>query len=833
MKAALDPLRAWFAGNGWVPFGYQEAVWAAYLAGESGLLHAPTGSGKTLAVFGGPVLERLAEGTDGEGTEARRHEGTKGKKRWSAGEGFTLLWLTPMRALANDTAHNLAAAVEGVGLDWSVQLRTSDTSAYTRKRQRDRLPTVLVTTPESLSLLLSYPDARQKMAGLKAVVADEWHELLSTKRGVQAELGIARLRAWNPGVRTWGLSATLGNLEESMRVLLGSGAAAGRLVHAPSDKHIGVESLLPESIERFPWGGHMGLRMAQQVAAVLDEARTSLLFTNTRAQAEIWFKTLMQLRPELVGAIAIHHGSLDRKIRNEVEKLVRAGKLKAVVCTSSLDLGVDFAAVDQVIQVGSPKGVGRLMQRAGRSGHRPGVPSRVVCVPTHALELVEFSAARAGIEARAVESREPLAKPLDVLVQHVVTVAAGGGFTEAALLAEVRTTHAYCDLSDEEWRWAMDFAVRGGPSLTAYPRFARIRRDDSTGDWVVADDRLARTHRQGIGTIAGDGVVQIVTTGGKRLGTIEESFISKLNPGDFFVFAGRPLEFLGVREMRARVRLTRRRQGIVPSWAGGRFPLSTKLAQGVRRRLDEAGRGEFTDAEMRCVAPLLAVQAASSRIPRPGELLIENIGTREGRHHFLYPFLGRLVHEGLGALLSYRIGRRFTQPVTATFTDYGIELLCPAALPLDESAWRGLLSPAELVEDLLACLNTGELTKRQFREISRVAGLVLTSSPAAPRSNRQLQASAGLFFEVFTEFDPQNLLLVQAKREVLERQLEFGRLKAALEGLAAQALVLRSPGRLTPMAFPVWAQRIQSQTIRMEDATTRIERMARQLEAAS
>ncbi len=818
--AGTTLLERWLRSTGRVPFAFQRQTWTRYLAGGSGLVHAPTGSGKTLAVFGGPVIERLSEDAPIKRTKTR-----------NATEPVRVLWITPMRALATDTAKALTAIVQGVGLNWSVETRTSDTTATTRQKQRGRLPTVLVTTPESLSLLISYPDSREMLAGVRAAIVDEWHELLSTKRGVQAELGLARLRTVNPSLRTWGLSATLGNLREAHDVLLGP-RQTGELIHAELPKETSVESMIPESIERFAWAGHLGIKMLNPVIAELERPGSSLVFANTRSQTEIWFRAILDRRPEWLGQVAIHHGSLDRKLRQQVEQLLREGKLRTVVCTSSLDLGVDFSSVDRVIQIGSPKGIARLMQRAGRSGHRPGEASRVICVPTHAFELVEFSAAREGIAHRRVESRRPLEKPLDLLVQHLVTIAAGGGFDDEAMKAELRTTHAYRDLTDEEWTWAIDFVARGGPTLTAYPQFSRVVHDGA-GRWIVASERMARMHRLSVGTITGDGVVGLVTTGGKKLGTIEESFIGKLHPGDTFVFAGRAVQLVNVRQMKATVRQVSRRAGSVPQWAGGRFPMSTMLADAVRRRLDEARRGVFEDEEMRRVAPLLRLQAAWSALPAHRELLIESHQTREGHHYFLFGFLGRLVHEGLGALVGYRLKRLADAPVVATYTDYGLELLCPAPVTIDEPAWRSLLSTGRLVEDLLACLNAGQLARRQFREIARVAGLVLATSPGAPRSNRQLQASSELFFDVFTDFDPGNLLLEQARREVLERQLEINRLKEALLHLENQSIVITRPARLTPMAFPIWAQRIGSQTIRVEEANERIERMIAKLEKAA
>lgn len=882
--SGLARVETYFASRGWSPFAFQREAWSAYVDGRSGLVHAPTGSGKTWSVFGGPAIEALeslqgrgARGEEGGGPKLNVHQRRLAARNASA--PLTLLWLTPMRALANDTTHNLDRFARDLGLNWSVELRTSDTTSTMRKRQRERPPSLLVTTPESLSLLLSFPDARNALGQIQCVVCDEWHELMATKRGTQVELGLARLRRWNPQMRTWGLSATLGNLPEAARVLapaLSSGqghfsapaAEAPILIHSDIEKRVVQTTLAPESLDRFPWAGHIGTHQVTRVGQAILDGGSTLVFTNTRAQAEIWFRQLMSQCPDLIGQIAIHHGSLDRKLRGVVEGMLRDGRIKAVVCTSSLDLGVDFAAVDQVIQVGSPKGIARLMQRAGRSGHRPGEESKLLCVPTHAFELIEFSAAREGIANKTVESRRPLLKPLDVLTQHVVTIAAGGGFDSDELLDEVRSTRAFADLSDQEWVWTMEFVTSGGSTLGAYDRFKKVVRDEATGLWTIASERLAKLHRLAIGTIVGDGTVTLVTTGGRRLGTLEESFVGKLNPGDVFVFAGQSLELLSLRQMVARVRPNKKKKAQIVSWPGSKFPLSTMLSQKCRERLQQARDNVYVDSEMERVKPVLDIQRRWSHLPGMDELLIERTLSREGVHYYFFPFLGRLVHEGLAAIVGRRIGQATGLPVTATFTDYGIELLMPrteirkskvdarsgiisigspvhvdqmsdamferrAGEEMDEPLWRKVLSPDQLLEDLLACLNAGELTRRQFREISRIAGLLVPNTPGSPRSTRQLQASSELFYDVFVEFDPNNLLLEQARREVLEQQLEVTRLASALEHLRQQKIVLIQTERFTPMAFPLWAQRISSQTLRSEAATDRIERMLASLEASA
>lgn len=829
----------WFSRNGWTPFAFQREAWEAYLAGRSGLIHAPTGLGKTMAAWLGPVIEAGAP------AEPSAHNRSRAVVR-SATEPLRVMWITPLRALASDTLASLQRPVRDLGLNWSIEKRTGDTSSTVRLRQKERLPTALVTTPESLSLLLSYPDWRERFATLRAVIVDEWHELLGTKRGVQTELALARLRGAVPGLRTWGVSATLGNLEQARDVLLGP-AHAGEpaLIRGDMPKELRISTVIPRDPERFPWAGHLGIRAAEEVIERIDAAGSdsaSLLFTNTRSQAEIWFRRLMQLRDDWVGQVAIHHGSLDRKIRDKVEALLDAGRLRCVVCTSSLDLGVDFQPVDQVFQLGSPKGIARLVQRAGRSGHRPGAPSCVIGVPTHSFELVEFAAARDAALAGLIEARLPLSRPLDVLVQHIMTCACGGGFDERALLAEVRTAHAYRHVTDQEWAWAMDFCRRGGPALTAYPEYARIvqgRDEHAAANWLPASERVARTHRLAIGTITAEHAMTVKFISGRTLGTIEEGFIARLVPGQRLVFAGRVLELLKVRGMVVYVRPARKKSAMVPTWNGGRFPLSSQLASAVRRKLDEARAGDYRGEEMLAARPLLELQARWSRLPHPAELLVEHIdipGAQSGGAGSIavaYLFEGRLVHEGLGALVAFRLSRLRPISVVTTCNDYGFSLQSQSPLRLSHAEWRRLLSPDGLLDDLLACLNTTELARRQFRDIARIAGLIMPGYPGQNKSSRQLQASSEMFFDVLTEFDPDNPLIAQARREVLEAQLEINRLRVALERAATQTLSIASLDRLTPLAFPIWAEHLRAVHLSSEKWSEVVARMAIRLDEAA
>ncbi len=816
LAIARQTIDAFYASCSWTPFDFQREAWRAYLAGESGLIHAPTGMGKSYAAWLGPVMEWIAEYPE--------------PAEWARlpAPPLLVLWITPLRALATDTTAALQSVVNSLGLPWTVEKRTGDTSATLKARQRTRPPTALVTTPESLSLLLSYAESAALFRHLRCVVVDEWHELLGSKRGVQTELALARLRRWRPDLRVWGLSATLGNLEEALAVLMGAAPSTrARLIAGDAQKEIRIETLIPDDIERFPWAGHLGVKLLPRVVEAVQEARSTLIFTNTRAQTELWFQALIEAHPAFAGEIALHHGSLDPSLRAEIEDRLRDGRLRCVVCTSSLDLGVDFSPVDQVIQIGSPKGVARLMQRAGRSGHQPGAVSRILCVPTHAFELIEFAAARQAIEERMIEARTPLRKPLDVLAQHLVTVALGEGFVPEELLDEVRTTYAYADLSDEEWRWALGFVSDGGRALHAYPQYNKLKLEN--GRYRPANRQIAQFHRMSIGTITSDGMLKVSYLKGGSLGSIEESFIARLRPGDRFIFAGRALELVMVKEMTAYVRRAGGADGAVPHWMGSRMPLSSQLAGAVRVQLAAARNGRFASPELAAVRPLLALQERWSRLPAPGELLIESTKSRDGYHLFVFPLAGRLVHEGLSALVAYRMAQDAPRTISAFATDYGFELLSPTPFALTEADWRRLLRVEHLLEDVLACINATELARRQFRDIARVAGLIFAGHPGSRKSARQLQASSGLIFDVLAQYDPENLLLDQARREVLQQQLELTRLEATLTALAHQEIIQIETPRLTPFAFPIWAERIRTQ-VSSEDWSARMERMALELE---
>jgi ATP-dependent Lhr-like helicase len=810
------PLAAWFQAQGWAPAGFQREAWSRYLAGESGLLHTPTGSGKTLAAFGGPLLEGLARG--------ETLDTKTGLRRRGRAPRLKLLWITPLRALAADTLRALREPIDALALDWVVALRTGDASARDKRLARDGRADVLVITPESLALLLSYADTAPYFAGLRGIIVDEWHELLGNKRGVLLQLCLARLRALSPQARTWGLSATLGNLDQARDVLLPHAPGAA-IVAGVAPRGFTLDTLLPEQGERFPWAGHLGLAQLPRVLERLLAVRSSLLFTNTRSQAELWHQALAAVWPEDAATLALHHGSLDPALRTAAEQGLREGSIRCVVATSSLDLGVDFPAVDQVLQVGSPKGVSRLLQRAGRARHRPGEAGHVACVPSHALELVEYAAARAAIARGTIEARPPPRLSLDVLAQHCVTLALGGGFDADTLFEEVRGTHAYAALDAATWQSVLDFIVQGGSALSHYPDFQRVVRD-AGGRHVVADRRIALRHRMSIGTITSDGSVAVKLLRGGRLGSVEESFVSRLRPGDRFQFAGRLLELARLEDMTAYVRKARSGDGAVPKWQGGRMPLSSELGREVERLLSAPD----SSPELRALAPLLQLQARLSALPAHGHLLIEVVRARDGMHVFVYPFAGRAVNEGLAALLALRWGRLVANSFSYAANDYGLVLSPANPLEVDARLLQHGLSPDGLLEDLRESLNLGELARRQFREIARVAGLLPPSLPGrAPRSLRQLQASSGLIYDVLQRFDPDHLLLAQAEREVFSMQLDVQRLADTLADCAGRTLVLRAPASLTPLSFPLWAENLRGQ-LSTEDWKTRVQRAAQQLE---
>lgn len=802
----FTPLNNWFRHKKWKPFPFQQACWEAYIRGESGLLNAPTGSGKTFAL----ALPALLSGLKSKG-------------------GLRVLWITPIRALSNDLVMAIQEPAAFLGVNWQVACRTGDTDTRQRQLQKRNMPEFLITTPESLHLMLAQKNSSEVFSRLEAVVVDEWHELIGSKRGVQVELALSRLRALSPGLRTWGISATIGNLEEAMEVLLGTHAAKGTLVKADIKKELEIISILPDEVEKFPWAGHLGIRLIHKVIPLLEQARTTLIFTNTRSQTEIWYQQLLQQAPQLAGLIAMHHGSISGEVRAWVEDALHAGTLKAVVCTSSLDLGVDFRPVEQIIQIGSPKGVARFLQRAGRSGHQPDAVSRIYFLPTHALELMEASALRKATEASFLESKQPVVRAFDVLCQYLVTLAVGEGLDEEQTYREVLSTHCYESLSRDEWGWVMNFITEGGLSLQAYDEFKKLELG-ADGLYHVNNRKLAMQHRLSMGTIVSDPVMQVKFLSGGSLGTIEEYFISRLKPGDVFWFAGRSLELVQLKDMTALVRKSSSNKGLVPSWAGGRMPLSGKLSemlrQGITRYLHKK---EVLDIEYSTISEVLEQQQVSSILPDENTLLIERLSSKDGYHVFVYPFEGRLVHEGLSSLMAYRISQLLPITFSLAFNDYGFELLSDQPIPIEDALGSDLFNADDLFNDMLHSINAAEMAKRKFRDIANISGLIFTGYPGKTMKGRHLQASSSMFFKVFLENEPNNLLIKQAYEEVMQNQLEEVRLRAALERINKQNIVLVDLKEPSPFAFPIMVDRLREK-LTSEKLEDRIRKMKLKLE---
>jgi ATP-dependent Lhr-like helicase len=805
-KNALQPALDWFSSQDWKAFPFQKKAWRSYLAGKSGVINAPTGYGKTYSLAIPVLLEGLA---------SKKKEDQK---------GLQCLWITPIRALAKEIHMACTRAIEALGLDWEVGIRTGDTKSSEKAKQFTKAPQIMITTPESLHILLARKGYSAYFKNLKSIIIDEWHELVGSKRGVLMQVAISRLKPICGGIKLWGISATIGNMEEAMEVMFGAEYEVGKqvLITAKVTKKIDIVSLIPDDIETFPWSGHYGTKMLEKVLPIIDRNQSTLIFTNTRAMCEIWYQKLLEANPDLAGQVAMHHGSISREIRDWVEDALHAGTIKAVVSTSSLDLGVDFRPVEAVVQIGSPKGVARCVQRAGRSGHQPGKTSVLYFVPTHALELIEAAGLREAIYEGTVEARLPYIRSFDVLCQYLVTLAVSEGFYASKVFEEIKTTHCFQSITLDEWNWCLSFITLGGPSLQAYDEYQKVNR---RGDlYFVSDKRIALRHRLSIGTIVGDISLTIKYVSGKRLGTIEEWFITHLIPGDVFWFAGRSLEFVRIKDSVVQVRRSNKKTGKVPSWQGGRMPFSSRLSQKLRQKVFEYHDQSFKDREMNELLPLLNLQDRYSHVPRENEFLIELFESKEGHHMIMYPFEGRFVHEGLGAVFAKRIASVKPMSFSIAMNDYGFELLSDQEIPLQEAIEKGLFSDDGLEEDIQQSINQTELAKRHFREISRISGLVFAGYPGKQKKERHLQTSAGLLFEVFRDYEPDNLLFLQTYDEAKYFQLEEHRLRAVLERILSSKIVIKKADRFSPFALPIIADRLRAK-MTSEKLEDRIQKM--------
>ncbi|MEN1784076.1 MAG: ligase-associated DNA damage response DEXH box helicase [Bacteroidota bacterium] len=828
-KQLFDIANGWFQEQGWKPFAFQKETWKAFLQGKHGLLNAPTGSGKTYALWFPIVLHYLKNNPDYK---------TKHRK------GLKAIWITPLRALSQEIKQSAERIVTDLELPLTVGIRTGDTSSKERARQKTTMPDLLITTPESLQLLLSSKGYDQVFKACTAIVIDEWHELLGTKRGIQMELALSRLKTVCNELRIWGISATIGNLEQARQVLLGPTSKEMEhsvLVRANLKKKIKVQSIIPKQMDTFPWRGHLGLHLLDEVIPIINNSKTTLLFTNTRSQCEIWFQKILEKYPEFAGEMAMHHGSVNKETRLWVEQAIRNESLKAVVCTSSLDLGVDFAPVETVIQIGGPKGVARFLQRAGRSGHRPGEESVIYFLPTHAIELIEASALQVAVKENAVEDRLPFLNSYDVLLQYLTTLAVSNGFYPDEIFPEIQQTFCFQGLTRDEWQWLLNFLVMGSQSLKAYDEYKKVDIEVD-GCFRVTNKGIAMRHRFQIGTIVGDANLSVHYQKGGYIGSVEEYFVSKLNPGDVFTFAGRNLEFIRIRGMKVQVRNSTKRTNKVPAWMGGRLSFSAQMSELLRLELykvppsQNAGKLEAAveiplvstkaSAELSALKPVFDKQREESTIPRPDEFLIETFKTRDGYHHIFYPFEGRAVHEAMSSLLSYRIS--LLSPITCSlaFNDYGFEMLSDKPIDIQAVIDNNLFTTDHMLADLQKSLNSNEMARRKFRDIAVISGMVFTGYPEKGIKMKHLQSSSQLLFDVFRDYEADNLLFQQAFTETFEHQLEEGRLRVALERIDTQTIVWKQCQKATPFSFPLITDRLREK-LSNEKLADRIKRMTK------
>lgn len=800
MNKHIEWIEKWFKKKGWEPRPFQLDAWKAYLRGENGLVSVSTGFGKTYAGCLAALSELVIE----------KAETT----------GIHILYISPLRALSADIIKSLKAPIEEMKLPFTIESRTGDTSSNERLKQRKNPPSILVTTPESFNLLLISEEFREAIKRCRLVVVDEWHELMGNKRGVQIQLCLSHLRSMNPNLKVWGLSATLGNPKLAGEVLVGEHQKL-TYVTEPVHKEIEIDCLLPDAIDSFPWSGHLGTAMMEKVVNHLDLTYSCLLFTNTRNQAERWYTEILNLRPEWEG-LALHHSSVDRELRESIEHGIKTGGLKLVVCTSSLDLGVDFPMVERVYQIGSPKSISRFIQRAGRSGHTPtGVP-KIFFVPTHALELYEYLATELAIDRGLKEDIIPPELSFDVLSQHMVTLAANEGLNLEDAYEEVRGTYSFRNLQKHDFDNIVSFLTHGGKSLSAYPDYHRLK--EFKGKYLVPDKRMIQEHMMNIGTITSEPSIKIKFMRGASLGSVEESFVGRLKKGDHFVFAGKSLEYVLMKDLTLFVKLAPPGAGITAIWGGQRLPLSSLLCEHLKEVFELIEKGELNHPMVEYLAPISEVQKALSRLPGRNFLLVEETETKEGNHLFLFPFEGQRVHEALASLLSVRMSEMSKVTFSFAVSEYGLEILGPSDFKFPVDRLRELLSVDNLAADIQKSLNMTQLAKKQFREISQVSGLIHQNRAGSKRTMKNLQMSSSLIFDVFRAYEPEQPFFNQSFEEVKFFQFQEDRLRKVLEKIEKIPIEHYKTTRPSPLAFPLIIERVGSR-VTSESLQDRLSRM--------
>lgn len=794
-------VQKWLNEKDFVPFGFQMETWEKFGKNYSGMVIAPTGFGKTFSVFLAVIIDFL-----------NHPENYK--------DGLKLLWITPLRALAKDIAKAMTEAIDEIGLDWKVAVRNGDTPQSERVSQTKKMPDILIITPESLQLLLAQKNNQRFFKSLECVAVDEWHELLGSKRGVLVELALSQILSYQKNIKIWGITATIGNLDEAMEVLIPYKIKKTKVV-AKEKKKIDILPVFPDEVEILPWAGHLGGKLVDKVVPIILESKTTLVFTNTRSQAEMWYQMLLKEYPDFAGQIAIHHSSIDRELRIWIEENLSSGYLKAAISTSSLDLGVDFKPVDTVIQIGSSKGVARFLQRAGRSGHSPFETSKIYFVPTHSLELIEVSALKEAVKQKVIEPRIPQVMTFDVLVQFIMTLAVGDGFEEKKLFKQIKNTFAFREISEEEWMSLLQFITIGGGALKNYQEYHKVVIEN--GIYKVTNRRIAMLHRMNVGVIVSDAMMKVKFVSGGYIGMIEEYFITRLKPEDKFILAGRVLEISHIKEMTVYVRNAKGKAQI-PSYLGGRLPLTSYLSQFLRLKLSDSLQAKSSEKELKFLHPLLVNQEENSHIPKDDEFLVEMIETRDGQHLFMYPFEGRLIHEVMSALIAFRISKITPISFSMAMNDYGFELLSSQEIPINQENLKKILSKENLIQDVLSSVNATEMARRKFRDIAVISGMVVQNYPGLQKNNKSLQASSGLIFNVLEDYNPENLLLKQAYTEVFNQQIDEHRLMEAFKRIENSKIILKFANAFTPLSFPIKVDSLR-QSLSSEDLDARILRL--------
>ena len=816
-KNSINNIKTFFYKKNWEPLPYQIQTWEAYLKGENGIIQVPTGSGKTYAALMGP-LSKL-----------------KDPKKTA---GLNILLITPLKALSRDLKNSIHLAAQHFSQDITIGIRNGDTSPYEKRKQILQPPNILITTPESLSLLLSSKQSNKLFSNLTSIIIDEWHELMGGKRGNQCELSLSWLRGNKKYLQVWAMSATIGNIEEAARAIIGVKGHNPRIIRTNIQKEIEIFSVLPDEKTTLPWSGHLGIRSYTSLLKMIDKSKSTLLFTNTRNQSERWYQCLKFCLPEMEDKIAIHHGSLDKEDRKFVEAGVKDGSIKWVVCTSSLDLGVDFQPVEQIVQIGSAKNLARLIQRAGRSAHRPGGNSKIIFMPTNSLELLEISAMRRIIKSGVSENIRIPELSYDVLLQHLVSLACGNGFDPKIEKERIKNCWSYRNISDKDWDWCIDFLENGGKCLNAYPRYKKIEKEKSNINnnfkYFVKDNSLIRLHKFNIGTITSDNFINVKYLRGKSLGNLEENFAAKLKPGDNFYFAGKMLQFLKIKDMNLYVKKSSKKSSLIPAWIGGQMAFSDLLSDNLRKEIDICNNldndYEYINEELNSLLPILNKQKEISNIPKREELLIEIYKTKGFSNLFVFTLDGKFVNEGIAFLWALRFARKKQSTFSITTNDFGFGLTTTedydfSIISKDSSYF---FESKNLEEDLEKAINFSELTKRRFKNIAQISGLVNQNNINKSKTSNQLQISSSLFFDVFKRYEKDHLLIKQAYREVKEFQLENKRINKSLERLSNLKIILNKTKMPSPFAFPLLVERLKN-TLSNEPIEKRVEKLVKKL----